>query len=61
MTTTHVISTNPLKASGRTIRRDRIADAWFGYSWERVTCLQVDSWPVTDAMTETDARAWLAA
>ena len=61
MNTSHVISTNPLKPFGRTIRRDRIDGTWSGYSWERVTCLQVDSWPVTDAMTEAEAHAWLSA
>ena len=61
MSTTHVISTNPLKPSGSSIRLDRISGAWTGYSWERVTALQVDSWPVTGDMTEAEARAWLAA
>ena len=54
-------STDTRKASGSLIRFDRMSGTWTGYSWERVTCLQIDSWPVTDAMTEAEARAWLAA
>jgi hypothetical protein len=54
-------STDTRKASGSSIRFDRISNTWTGYSWERVTCLQVDSWPVTGDMTEPEARAWLAA
>lgn len=34
--------------------------AWYGKEWKRVTCLQVDSTLLTGAMTETEARAWLA-
>ena len=54
-------STDSNKPSGRSIRREWPTDKWVGYSWERVTCLQVDSWPVTEDMTEAEARAWLAA
>lgn len=53
-------TTDTRKASGSLIRFERISGTWTGYSWERVTCLQIDSWPVTDEMTESEARAWLA-
>ena len=35
--------------------------AWFGYEWERTTCLAVRSECVAGPFTETEARAWLAA
>lgn len=34
--------------------------AWFGSEWERLSCLSVHSQPLTDAMSEAQARDWLA-
>jgi hypothetical protein len=53
-------STDPSKPYGCSIRFSHRTSMWTGYSWERVTCFQVDSWPITDDMTETEARHWLA-
>lgn len=54
-------STDSSKPSGRSIRREWPTDKWVGYCWERVTCLQVIDYAVTEDMTEAEARAWLAA
>ena len=53
-------STDPTKTSGRSIRQERLTGHWVGYSWEQVTCLQIDSWAVIEGMTEAEARSWLA-
>lgn len=58
-TNTMTNSTNPDNYCGRSIHFDRGVGAWIGYSWERVTCFQVDSWAVTEPMTENEARQWL--
>jgi hypothetical protein len=52
-------TTDPRKSWGYSICMSQ--GVWIGKEWERVTCLQVDSTPLTDAMTEAEARAWLAA
>ena len=57
-TSPRTATTDPRKAWGYSIYM--IQGAWFGKEWERVTCLQVDSTPLTGAMTEAEARAWLA-
>jgi hypothetical protein len=33
--------------------------AWFGYEWQRRSCLEVDSTCISDPMTEAEAAAWI--
>ena len=34
--------------------------AWFGYEWERISCLSIRSECVAGPFTEAEASAWLA-
>ena len=46
------------KHYGFSIRRED--GAWFGYEWERISCLSVRSECIAGPFTEPEARDWLA-